>query len=103
MMTEGTMTLGELLRAKLDGVKPDETTPGEIKFVFPDQDPTPQHLQANDCVIGRVQAILTFRIATGVPLSNTSWSYDASFHGQRYISLNDLARWIRAYYTSASL
>lgn len=102
-MTEGTMTLGQLLKQKLDEGKPKDEKPlPKRQFVFPVTspviEPVPSMINPHEVNIGIIDAIRLFRTATGAYLAETKWSFDASFNGEKRISMMDLCEWIRAYY-----
>lgn len=71
------------------------------KYVFPITDPELD--KREKLYIGKIDAILTFRRATGENVRFSKRSYDASFNDNsfaqvRSISADELGEWIRAYY-----
>jgi hypothetical protein len=103
-METGTLTLGQLLKKKLDDSisHRDELPLPERRFTFP-KEPLPcsettSRYDIHACNIDKIIAIRLFREATGASLAEAKWSHDASFKMDLYISALDLMEWIKAYH-----
>lgn len=66
-------------------------------YIFPNNAPSGDHLAST---LSKVQALLTFRAATGASLRFSYDSFNASFGdgANIFITFQELGEWIKAYY-----